>query len=879
MKHNRNPLAKAINYALGAGMIAGLAMTAAPVAAENDEEAVADLDRIQVTGSRIQRTDVEGAMPVTVIDREAIELSGETSIADLIRNTTFNSFGSFRPQSGSSAQNHAAVSLRGLGSNRTLVLIDGRRFPKNPFSGVGQDMNTIPMGAVERIEILSDGASAVYGSDAIGGVINIITRKDFEGGQLSYTYSSPERDGGKQRAGHAMMGITSDRGRMLAVASKNSRSIIFANQRPWSQSTIGPSHAQSDNVSPYGNNFIFLDGPDAGSVAPGACEEISGDFYTMESDVFWPGTGCFYDFTTQSADEASISNQSLHVTGDYEITSDWRAYTRLENTRTFSFGRYAPLPDWADLPADAAANPFDVPVRLYHRFASLGPRDSEIESNVHSGNLGFEGHIEGFDVDVGVNYSRYKGYDIGRNYGMRSNMQQYLQDGSYLPNDPFGTRFADDPDGMAAYQDVLNGMRVTISRVAEFEIKEFYGSVAMDAFEMGGGMVQGVVGAEYREEDFSDQYDSLSEAGLVGGSAGNSSSGDRDVTALYTEWLFPFNDQVEVTAALRYDDYSDYGSDFSPKVAASYQPVDWLTLRGGYSEGYAAPDLTLINAEDAFSAEFVVDFVRCRQLGVSDADCPQIQTQGTSIGNPDLESENSRNFSLGAAFQPTDWLSGTVDFYHIEIDDVIRSIGAQELINLESQGEAFPPGLGVFRRPDGTVEEVVFGPSNEGDLETRGIDVSLSGLFDFGGAGTLRSNLQIGYVDKFEVESELDDDIPSPSTVGSRGVPEWRANLDNVWSWGDYRFGWNIHHTTSTAESTQLSEDGSFRFHDGHLPSWTRHDLTATWFTPVDSELTLMVRNVLDRDPPQSSFFSRGYAFDYSDGWGRIVYLRYTQNF
>ena len=869
MKHNRNPLAKAVSYALGAGVIAGLAMTAAPVVAQDDDEA-AELDRFEVTGSRILRTDVEGALPVTVIDREAIELSGETSIADLLRNTTFNSFGSFRPQSGSSAQNHASISLRGLGSNRTLVLIDGRRFPKNPFSGVGQDMNTIPLGAVERIEILSDGASAVYGSDAIGGVINIITRKDYEGAQLSYTYSSPSRDGGKQRAGHAMVGISGDRGRMLAVASKNSRSIIFANQRPWSESTIGATMSQSDNISPFGNNFLHLAGPNAGNtvVPEGYCESISPNLHRMPDDVFWGGEGCFYDFTTQSADEASIGNQSLHVTGDYQVNDDWRVYTRMENARTFSFGRYAPLPDWAVLDADAASNPFDVPVVLYHRFDALGPRDSEVESNVHSANFGAEGRVGQIDLDVGVNYSRYKGYDIGRNYGMRSNMQAALQDGSYDPGDPFGA----DPD-------VLNGMRVTISRVAEFETKEFYASAGMDVFDIGGGWVQAVFGAEYREEEFSDQYDSLSEAGLVGGSAGNSSFGDRDVTALYTEWLFPVMDNLELTAALRYDDYSDYGSDISPKVAFRYQPIDWLTLRGSYAEGYAAPDLTLINAKPAFSADFVRDFVRCRDLGLGPNECPQTQTTATAIGNPELDSENSKGFSLGMAFQATDWLSGSVDFYRIEIDNIIRGISSQELINLELEGRAFPPGLGVFRNPDGTVDEIVRGPANEGDLETQGVDLNLTGSFDFGDMGMLRSNLQVGYVDKFEIVSVLDDDIPTPAAVGGRGLPQWRANLDNTYSWGDYRFSWNIHHTTSTDEETQLNETETARVRLGHIPSWTRHDLSATWFTPWDSELTLLVRNVADRNPPQSAFFSRGYAFDYSDGWGRITYLRYTQNF
>ena len=202
MKHNRNPLAKAIHYSLGASMVAGLAMTAAPVAAQ-DEEA-ADLDRVQVTGSRIKRTDVEGALPIQVIDRQQIELSGTTSVADLLRQQPINSAGSFRPQSGSSGQSFAGLSLRALGSGRTLILVDGRRAPNAPNIGTAQDLNAVPLGAVERIEILSDGASAIYGADAIGGVVNIITRSDFDGVEAYVGTSDPKRAGGDTREAGAI---------------------------------------------------------------------------------------------------------------------------------------------------------------------------------------------------------------------------------------------------------------------------------------------------------------------------------------------------------------------------------------------------------------------------------------------------------------------------------------------------------------------------------------------------------------------------------------------------------------------------------------------------------------------------------------------------
>ena len=219
-----NPLVKAVRNALFAGVAASLVAGPSVFAAEEvaDDE---DENTVTITGSRIKRTDFEGALPVTVIDREQIELSGESNAADFLRNLTFNSSGSFRPQSGSSAQGTASINLRGIGSSRTLVLVDGRRLPKSPSTGSNQDLNTVPMGAIERIEILSDGASAVYGSDAMGGVINIITREDFQGAQISVGSSqvSLPNDGGDREEGSIVFGAASDTSSLMGGVSWNDR--------------------------------------------------------------------------------------------------------------------------------------------------------------------------------------------------------------------------------------------------------------------------------------------------------------------------------------------------------------------------------------------------------------------------------------------------------------------------------------------------------------------------------------------------------------------------------------------------------------------------------------------------------------------------------
>src|SRR5690606_746882 len=199
MRTNRDKrLLTALRLAMGSGLAAAL-ITMPAVSAAQEEDA-AELERVQVTGSRISRLDIEGATPVVTITREDLDNSGFQSVADYLRSNSFNSFGSFRESSGNSWQGQATLSLRGVGANRTLILVNGKRIPGSPVTnGQIQNLNTIPFAAVEKVEILSDGASAIYGSDAIGGVVNIILREDFEGGEITVRGTEPDREGGGER--------------------------------------------------------------------------------------------------------------------------------------------------------------------------------------------------------------------------------------------------------------------------------------------------------------------------------------------------------------------------------------------------------------------------------------------------------------------------------------------------------------------------------------------------------------------------------------------------------------------------------------------------------------------------------------------------------
>ncbi|MCE9678270.1 TonB-dependent receptor [Shewanella sp. AS1] len=875
-------LANSVRFALVGG--AAISALTVPTVFAADEETADKVERIEVTGSRIKRTDLEGSVPVTVIDRAAIDLSGQTSVTDLLRNTTFNSTGSFRPQSGSSAQGTASLDLRGLGSSRTLVLVDGRRLTMSPSTGSSQDLNSIPLGAVERIEVLTDGASAIYGSDAIGGVVNVITRKDFNGIQLSYTEGTPSipKEGGDRSAGSVLFGSSSEKTTLLAGLSWNKRDIVFARDYPW----ITPGG------STYGNNWIDsgLQGNFAG--IPGGCNEEN--FYKN-------GDLCVYNFNASNANEASTDNQSIFLKGEYNINDDWKIFSNASAAKTESFGRYAPAPDtnrfqgyaiaddsynnptnpnaWfydANNPNAVAYDPAigaQQDVHIYHRFAALGNRDNTVENLNTDFLIGVNGIIaDTVEVEAGFRRVRNKTNEVGNGYLAAGTAWGYVNDFNpgYCSNGTFDAvncRYGYDIQNPSSNPDeILKGSAATTARVSQFNIDEIYLNASFDLFEMPAGMVQAFVGVEHRDEEYSDAYDSQSEAGLVGGSSGNSAGGGRDVTAAYFETLFPLLDNLELSVAGRYDKYSDYGSDFSPKVSVRYEPIDALVLRASYGLGFRAPTLDILTQKTAFSADSVDDLATCQAFG--NPTCPQqgVQIDAYRIANPDLGSESSTQMAAGIAYQPFDWLNFAIDYYNIEIEDRIAFFSAQNLIDREQAGDPIPAGLGVTRRANGSIDFINTGYGNEGTLETSGLDLNLKTNFDFGDAGSFSQTFQMSHMLEYSIDGGRD-------LVRDPGVPRQRMSLSNVYAFGDFDFAWNINLVGDQYEDVNNS------IQEGHVATWITHDLQLTYTTPWNSKLSVGAENAFEKYPQLIGYDGREYNYNLYNGWGRVVYFRFSQSF
>ena len=860
---NLKKLPSAIQVALfvgAASLVSGNALAQDDDEDDTEEEATT-LDRIQVTGSRLSRADIEGASPVIVIDREDIDASGDVSVADVLRDSTFASFGNFKPQSGSSAQSLATIDLRGLGSGRTLVLIDGRRAPTAPqAASSGTDINSIPLAAVERIEILSDGASAVYGSDAIGGVVNIILRKDFNGVELRYGIQQTEVTGGDLEEGSIAFGVSSDRGSLVGGAGFSDREIVFTRDQ------IG----YVPGASLFGNNYYDWEesGP---AIVPGyACNDPG--FFQTSNGL------CSYDFNAVAANEASINNKSVFLLGDYQINDDWSVYSNATVAKVNSFGRYAPAPGVVfvndgtpqdindgvrcDATAGADADGFCAPgttdgngTYYFHRFAAGGNRDDTVSAINTDLLLGFEGQLtDTVGVDFGIRRTNYEVGTRGNGYVVAPLAAAAATAGDYDFSDPYG-----------ATQATLQGFTVTISRASEWTTEEIYGLTHFDLFEMPGGISNAVVGAEYREDTFVDQYDSLSEAGVVIGSAGNSSGGDRTVGAAYFEWLFPFTTTFDMTVAGRYDRYSDYGSDFSPKISARWQPLDSLTFRASYGQGFRAPPLDILSQKTTFSAEPVKDPPSCLAVG-SPATCT-IQVNTFFIANPELMSEQSTQYSLGAVWAPLEWLDMSADYYNIEIEDLISQIGAQTLINRSNDPSlgSIPPGLGVVRNPgNNRITAITAGFANEGLLETDGIDFRVNTDFDLGDMGRLQNRLTVSYVNKYDITNAAGI---RTEFIDQLGQPDTRANLMNIWNMGDWSFILNSNYIAGQEDST------------GQVGGYTTNDVQVAWEAPWNATFAVGATNVGDRYPELVSVGGRPWNFGLYDAYGRTTYFRYTQRF
>jgi len=834
-------------------MFIGLHVSVAPAVEDNSSAESA------TTGSHLIGLDTTDLLPITIYTREDILRSGESNAADFIRNLPFNSFGSFRPQSGNSAQSNSVVSLKGIGAIRTLVLIDGRRLGMSPTIGDTEDLNVLPMGAIERIEVLRDGASAIYGADALAGVVNVITRTEFQGVELMIGGAevSLPSEGGEREEGSVVFGTHNERSSLLAGVSWNDREIILRRDLPWTR----------PEFSIYGNNYTTMysgyDNFDLRDI-PGGCNYPgTGYTFSQHNDI------CYYNYNLHAADEASIENKSFFANAAHQISDDWRLTGGFAFRQTESYGQFAPTPGTSallgtPLSINSPNNPTNPNSPIYdpnsglnpqvvnwwHRFDALGNRETTVQNQQQDFKLELDGDWAGIDWQFGIRHLDYRSSDVGKNYVLRSAAEQMIESGMYDLSNPY-----------AAPENVLNAIRTTIYREGKFDIDEYYGSAQFNWLELPGGSISTVVGYEYRKEKYADQYDPQSEAGQILGSAGNSAGANRSVSSVFIESYVPLFNQFSIKAAARYDNFSSDLDVISPQISLHYQPLNNLNLQFGYSKNTNPPGMNILSQKPTYSVLTVRDPSSCIAQGY-DPGC-SVPIQNISYANPRLQEETAEHRFLGAGFALAEWLDIQLNVYDLSISNRIRSFTSNDLVIIELNGGIVPVGLGCERRPNGDIVRCFSGYGNRGRIDQSGAELDVSVHFDLFG-GTMQNQLQLGYVHEFSLDGNRD-------LVGDPGLPQMRATLNNHYRWQNFEINYNIHGIDKQHRDSFSTAVGS----------WVTHDIQLIYHAPWDGAFTFGAQNLTKKEPPlgQGAISNRDYDMNLYHGFGRIVYARYTQSF
>lgn len=877
-------LSTAVRFAILAAPIAWTGFSASAVA----QEETSKVERIEVTGSRIKQIDMETSSPITVITAADIQLSGEATVADVLNNASVNSFGSWRGMSGygSGASATSSVQMRGLESYYTLVLLDGRRMPGTSSSGgISADTSRIPMAIVERIEILRDGASAVYGSDAVAGVINIITKKDFDGVSLSYETEMPKGEGGDSTRFSVTSGYSSNRGNALFTFEHYKADAVM-DRDIWKV-----------NDATYADYSGYSSVPNA--LRPDGSWYFNQDLCGTIENTLVSGTGasaqCVYNHGMVTKLFGDMEQNSVLGNFNYHITDNLQFRGRASASLSKTDSRFAGTPVSTNVPTMSADNPFnpvgeDLSLRM--RSAQIGARDTRTEINSIDFLGGLVGVVDigqGIDWELNAQMSRSKTNSINSNLVNDDIVQRLIDSGQY---DIFNI------SGMSAeaWDSMMLGFYSQAAHTgiytAEYESKQVDALASSMLFENDIISIAGVVGAEFETIDFTQQSDPQSASGRVsGGSGGDDVFASRDRKSAYTEIQIALPANVDVNAALRYDEYKQSGDvgvsyvsgkfdNVTPQVGIAWRPVDALLLRASWGESFRAPSMREMFSTQALSFERAYDTLWCDVQGNAGNDSVYCNPNGSQQhrtwfgGNPDLQSEQGESVTLGAVWNITDDWSAELSYYKIKLDDKIGSISVARLLREEQDlGAGNHPA--IIRDASGKIETIYSFDQNIAGLSTSGFDFKTAYRLATG-YGDFTFKGEVSYVKDYESQSA--PDAEAIDYAGLQDYPDLRGNVQVSWSHDQWGAAWTSYYIGKQDAGNEVW--GTNYLAD--IPSYVKHNAQITYNHDWNGRVTLGVNNVFDKQAPTWYDGFVGYRDVYTglyDVMGRTLFLRVEQNF
>lgn len=922
---SRRMLSRALSLAF-AGGFAAAALAQQEQPQQTPEPNPQRLERVEITGSSIKRVNSETALPVTVITREQIERSGATNVEGLLQRVTASAgLQSDSTQGAGYATSNA--NLRGLGANSTLVLLNGRRLANHPFGSIGGtvavDLNSIPFAALERIEVLRDGASAVYGTDAVGGVINFITRRDYNKGELNLRYGDTRQHiGGSETGLSAAYGygdLATDKFNLLLTANyqKNTR-LRAADQAFYNRGiTEIPGSSPPTSGRAFPGRLVDF------GLSPGA--HISNGTYTnpnfapcdpantvVTSDTEEPNPDGSPKLACRFIYAATLDNLPDQTKGDLfarftrELNADTELFAEASFAQNHNIGRVAAVPIDSTAghlnPVTASYPSFAIPVTSRYfpanLLASLGytvpttgvaeismravPVGNRISDNTNQQTrmvAGLKGTRGGWDYDSALTLAQAKGTLDYSGYINEPRFIAALLTGNI---NPFGPN---DATGEALLRSTLmeGPMRKSTSTTTVFD-----GKASRELTGLAGGPLAVALGFDLRQEKAEDVpvNDDYRQGLHIGGEGSvPETSASRKVIALFTEVSAPFAKGWEAGLAARYDRYSDFGSSFNPRASLRWQPSSQLLLRSSAGTGFRAPSLWDVNSPPSMTntANSLVD-PNCPIA--KDARC-ESQFNERFTASSTLKPEKSRQYSLGVLFEPTPWASAGLDYWNIRKKDQISVITGDAILTDPLLRDTFRNR--IHRTPDGFISFIDTPVENLGELRTAGWDFDAKARWDVPEVGRMTLGLAGTYISTWERQAYRGG--PFTSYLGTAGdggsvqpVPRWQhtlaldlqngpwgASLENV-----FVRGWT---ESAALVAANVGVNAEHRVRDSE-----RWNVSTSYTGIKDLNLRFGIRNLFDEEPPftaVSSFGSHaaGYAASFTDPRGQFFYVNVGYRF
>lgn len=893
------------------------------------------VEEIVVTGSNIRRKkDFATPSPIQTVDQQALESAGVGQVQDLLRTLPANA-GSELNISQSQRQGTSQFSLRGLGTSSTLTLINGRRAGHSPAADDSgfffTDVNQYPVNMIKAVEVLTDGASATYGSEAVGGVVNLITRDDFEG----FEFGVEARDASNRAYQlNAAFGTAFEKGHFTTFVNYYTQDgnfrgeFDFLNERSnadpldtsssWDSGTGSGRYQLAEDLD--GDGIFSRTGgtvADPNCGAPNAAGVVN---------TFISGSNCRYNFVNQRRMIAEEQRFQVFTQFDYDLTDSVEIFSELSfssnevndaiggavlRTTTDNGGFYVPgdhpfnyfVADgaggiaWDE--AAVAADPTQA-VGVVVRQRPLTTLDGELADDIERqfdnsrAMFGVNADLsEKWSVNASYMYARSKFTDIQpRSY----NAQAYRDAiGSFAWN-PFASANAT-PDAVSVKDGATtagNDLGATglglfaVNRTFTIETAQQVAEVIFsgELFDMGGGQALAAVGAQYREQDFQDIADSLSEFRLDGRADPVFSirNASQDVYAIFAEAILPVADALEIQLAARYEDYGtgEGGDQFTPKVGVRWEATDALMLRASFGSSFQAPSIRQIFGSVGSGA---LDD-RATALNPGDpcaADPDSFNAAQITTGGA-LDPQTADNYNLGLVFR-TDQFTGSVDYWYYDYQDrIAQGQDFQDILDNECPGGTYTPDARVVRDAAGQLNSVTSEFVNLGGVETDGVDLAANYVIDGVLGGELMIDGKATYINSFDIDpgdgaAEFDGAGNRNRFIDLGSVPELRANAGVTWRTDRHQAGVSFRYISDYDDNTPTDVDDA-----NSISSQTVVDLQYSFnFDGMSSGgntvVTIGVNNVADRKPPEVSTDRIAFDSQVHDPRGRIAYLRATHNF